>query len=107
MYFAGQVLYYQLNIDYIIEKYCVNKEKPELQCNGKCHLAKQLQITTPTENHQSTSILTEAFFPVYLQDFGSLDFSAIIIYLENIQNFYYTNNYTHLLSFSIYKPPIC
>ncbi|MCB0402744.1 MAG: hypothetical protein KDD41_11710, partial [Flavobacteriales bacterium] len=34
----------------IAEAFCVNKEKPQLQCNGKCHLAKQLEQVT--ENDQ-------------------------------------------------------
>jgi hypothetical protein len=27
----------------ITELYCVNKSKPEMQCNGQCHLAKQMR----------------------------------------------------------------
>lgn len=27
-----------LNQDAIAAEFCVNKDKPELQCNGKCHL---------------------------------------------------------------------
>ena len=33
---------YLVNMEQIILEYCVNKDKPELQCNGKCHLAKEL-----------------------------------------------------------------
>lgn len=29
----------------IAEKYCVNKEKPEKKCHGKCHLEKQLNVS--------------------------------------------------------------
>ncbi|AUP79482.1 hypothetical protein [Flavivirga eckloniae] len=67
-YNIGYVAYFQLNIDYIIETYCVNKEKPELQCNGKCHLASQLTVN-PIENTEDNSYLGsifEAFVPVYL-----------------------------------------
>jgi hypothetical protein len=32
-----------LNQDYIAKNLCVNKEKPVLKCNGKCHLAKELK----------------------------------------------------------------
>ena len=28
--------------DRIEELFCVNKDKPKLQCHGKCHLAKQI-----------------------------------------------------------------
>ncbi len=34
---------YKLNKDYIIAKLCENKDKPELKCNGTCHLAKQIE----------------------------------------------------------------
>jgi hypothetical protein len=27
----------------ITEKYCINKSRPEMQCNGKCYLAKQMR----------------------------------------------------------------
>ncbi|WP_302718289.1 hypothetical protein [Hymenobacter sp. BT770] len=37
------VVDYQLNKARITELYCVNKARPELHCNGKCHLAKQLR----------------------------------------------------------------
>lgn len=34
---------YVLNQDYIAKFLCINKDKPELQCNGKCHLVKEIQ----------------------------------------------------------------
>ena len=43
------VLNYVVNQDYIIENFCVNKAEPELKCDGKCHLKKQ--IDEDTENH--------------------------------------------------------
>lgn len=107
MYYVGQLVYYELNIDYIIETYCINKEKPELQCNGKCHLAKQLQLTKSSDNNKSVNILIEAFFPVYLHSFEFVDISITINYLEKESNSIYQNNYTHLIIPTIYKPPIC
>ncbi|MDQ2794282.1 MAG: hypothetical protein M3Y12_09795 [Bacteroidota bacterium] len=37
------VLNYQLNKAAITAQYCVNKARPQLRCNGKCHLAQQLR----------------------------------------------------------------
>jgi hypothetical protein len=37
------VVDYQLNKARITEQFCVNKARPQLRCNGKCHLAKQLR----------------------------------------------------------------
>ena len=32
-----------LNKAYIIKEYCINKAKPELKCDGKCYLKKQIE----------------------------------------------------------------
>lgn len=34
---------YLLNKDYIAKVLCINRNKPEMHCNGKCHLAKELK----------------------------------------------------------------
>ena len=42
---------YFVNQAKIIELFCINKEKPQLQCNGKCHLATQLaEVENDTED---------------------------------------------------------
>lgn len=33
---------FYLNQAYVAQNLCVNKDKPQLHCNGKCHLRKQL-----------------------------------------------------------------
>jgi len=45
---------YVLRYDFIIENLCINREKPEIKCNGKCHLNKQLQ--KEAEKSQSDKI---------------------------------------------------
>lgn len=41
---------YQVHKARITELFCVNKDKPALKCNGKCHLAKQLRKASDTES---------------------------------------------------------
>jgi hypothetical protein len=36
-------VHYEFNKADIIARYCENKDRPELHCNGQCYLAKQLQ----------------------------------------------------------------
>lgn len=36
------VLHYQLDYTYISEVLCVNRDKPQLQCHGKCQLRRSL-----------------------------------------------------------------
>ncbi|GGI57196.1 hypothetical protein GCM10011444_15050 [Winogradskyella haliclonae] len=68
--FVGNVLYYQLNIDYIIETYCVNVDKPKLQCNGKCHLAKSVDVSASDTEvpEKQMALIHESFYPLYFQD---------------------------------------
>ena len=42
----GMLTYYSINVDSITEEYCVNKDKPELCCKGKCYITKQLNQTS-------------------------------------------------------------
>ncbi|PJJ59328.1 hypothetical protein [Hymenobacter chitinivorans] len=44
------VVDYQLHKERITELFCVNKDKPKLHCNGKCHLAKKLRQATSSES---------------------------------------------------------
>lgn len=43
------VVDYQLNKARITELYCINKARPQLHCNGKCHLAQQLRKADDAE----------------------------------------------------------
>ncbi|MGB5666150.1 MAG: hypothetical protein WBM53_04820 [Maribacter sp.] len=43
---AGTIGYYAIFTEDFIENYCVNKERPELNCDGKCELSKMLMKET-------------------------------------------------------------
>ena len=45
-----RVVEYQLQKERITELFCVNKDKPQLQCQGKCYLAKQLRRAADAES---------------------------------------------------------
>ena len=42
----------KLNQNFIIENLCINRDKPELECNGKCHLQKQLKSVDDEKNEK-------------------------------------------------------
>lgn len=46
---------YLLNKDYIAKVLCVNRDKPEMKCNGKCHFAKQLKKQDAAEGQTEKS----------------------------------------------------
>ncbi|MCC3158166.1 hypothetical protein LJ737_13030 [Hymenobacter sp. 15J16-1T3B] len=43
------VLDYALHQQRITERFCVNKTRPQLRCNGRCHLRKQLANAGDTD----------------------------------------------------------
>lgn len=58
------VVDYQLNKARITELYCVNKTRPQLHCNGKCHLAKQLRKADGAEKKAPAGTLAKVKFEV-------------------------------------------
>ena len=71
------VVEYIMNYDYIVNVLCENKDKPELQCDGKCYLAQMLAEESrqneknPFGGEQSkTEIQHSIFFQsVFLHEF--------------------------------------
>jgi len=57
---------YTINQQYITEKFCENKTKPELQCNGKCHLAKQMQKITQQESPSTQKTTNYFYTPLFV-----------------------------------------
>ncbi|MBX9808301.1 MAG: hypothetical protein K2X95_10950, partial [Flavobacteriaceae bacterium] len=43
------VIDYIVNYEYISKVLCVNKDKPKMHCNGKCHLMKELAKAAENE----------------------------------------------------------
>lgn len=101
------ILDYALNYNYISAELCENRNTPKLECNGKCHLkkelAKALKNETPSSNEKKGEI-TE----------------TILLYFENIPVFNFQNNqkvileinsryknlYVYLNTYFVFHPPI-
>lgn len=39
----GVLAWYEYNRDFIAAAFCINRDRPDLHCDGKCYLQKQLQ----------------------------------------------------------------
>jgi hypothetical protein len=101
------VLDYVVNYEYITKVLCINKSKPKLQCNGKCHLMKELAKASENEapissDKKTTSQQIEILF---LEEIKS--FKIVSFYFEDSQNknSNYSNLYFYLNSFSVFHPP--
>lgn len=60
-------LAFSVKQSYIANTLCQNKDKPQMQCKGKCYLKKQLQQSEQNTRH-NTALLKE----VNLDVFGSI-----------------------------------
>lgn len=72
---------YALNYDYIVENLCENRDKPILNCNGKCFLAKQLAKESGdkeknpfSSEHPQLELPIIDWFYIHAIDYWSCDF---------------------------------
>lgn len=58
---------YWMNKDFIASELCENQDKPELKCDGKCHLKKEIQQSEQEQNDSqqiSVRLMVEFFQPI-------------------------------------------
>ena len=95
---------YMINYDYISKVLCINKNKPELSCNGKCHLMKILK-KEQEKDFNSLRINMEEY-PIGFVDV--LYFSKKVLHqnLKSKKIFYPNKNYSFNFYTEIFHPPI-
>ena len=100
------VMDYIINYNYIVKELCENVAKPQMHCNGKCHLMKELAKAAETEKP-----LTEkkAFQSASEVLFMQPDFPLIDIQNYSFHNpentTQYSNLYFHIGAAAIFHPP--
>ncbi len=55
----GAVAYYRINQEYIAKNLCVNRDKPMMNCNGQCFLAKKLKAAEDKEQKSNSERLAK------------------------------------------------
>jgi len=50
----GTVAYFHINRTYIAKVLCENRDRPKLNCNGKCYLAKKLKQQQEKKDKETT-----------------------------------------------------
>ena len=94
--------YYEIDPVGFIQKLCENKDKPELQCNGKCHLKKVAESNT--DNKQEPAKFTSLKeITLFVVEKMYITFRTILN-RENIQ-FDYNNLYAFSCIPQIDHPP--
>lgn len=101
------VLEYAVNYDYIVNELCENKLKPELKCNGKCHLTKELAKASEgnLKNSSDKKINFEQTEIVFFQEIKPIDIRQIYFLNKTSIGNNYSNLYFHLNDCAFFHPP--
>jgi hypothetical protein len=102
------VLDYELRKEYIIKVYCVNKDRPELHCDGKCYLAEKIAQSKERDEKQAmNSFLTQVFSMESFTEFPDFSLSLITIEFssEKEDNFSYKAPFSNPPFASFFTPP--
>lgn len=102
------VLNYVVNYEYISKVLCINKAKPKLKCNGKCHLMKELAKTSESETPISSNkkIASHELEVLFFEEIKSFKITAIYLDKNQFLNSNYCDLYSYLNSDSVFRPPI-
>ncbi|SDZ96828.1 hypothetical protein SAMN05443667_101461 [Flavobacterium gillisiae] len=102
------VIDYAVNYEYISKVLCINKAKPELKCNGKCHLMQELAKASdddkPISSDKKQS--SNSFVDLFVTEADSFNFLFFQKSTTQELNSSYANLYSHLDSYVIFHPPI-
>lgn len=98
---------YAVNYDYISEVLCINKSKPELHCNGKCYLSKEIAKTNDTDSSplHKTKNSGQKLLDIYVLPEATAINTTENAFFSN-SDFLYERAYSFLFLRHIFRPPV-
>lgn len=100
---------YWVNYDYIANELCENKAKPEMHCDGKCHLKKELAKAVEDEKSTSSSDkknTSKQEVEVLFFENKILQLSKVLLTSTSKEvNNHYQNLYGYLTAHAVFHPP--
>ena len=89
--------------DDFVERYCENKERPELNCDGKCALSKMLLQESNDEDPPINIDLLKTETVLFLESGMEMEFTVYCS--KTLKNIDYTNLYSFDLLIKEPQPP--
>lgn len=101
------VIDYIVNYEYISKVLCVNKDKPKMHCNGKCHLMKELAKAAENEKPISSDKknAVQESEVLFFEEIKSFHIAFVYFNEKQKTNNNYSNLYFYLNSTSVFHPP--
>lgn len=100
---AVTIGYYAMFTEDFVERFCENKERPELNCDGKCALAKMLLQESKEQELPFNIDFLKTETVLFLESGMEIDFA--ICFNETLMNSDYTNHYSFDLLKIELQPP--
>ncbi|AUD01158.1 hypothetical protein [Spirosoma pollinicola] len=87
----GTIAYYHVNKDYIARVLCENRDKPQLHCDGKCYLAKQLKAQQDRQDKETTErVQNTPLLQLFCQANLPFQFRSVLTVLASVEFSAYT-----------------
>lgn len=96
---------YELRKDYIVQNFCINKDKPALECDGKCFLAKKLNEAREKEAESAFVSYLLTMESHYLPPVFRLQFIPEIFFEASRQLFAEKSLSLQSICFGFFHPP--
>jgi len=100
---ASTIGYYALFTEDFVERFCENKERPELHCDGKCALANMLLQESNDETPPMNIDFLKTETVLFLE--SGLEIEFAVFFNETRKNTNYTNHYSFNLPKKVLHPP--
>lgn len=100
-------LEYMMHYDHIVEHHCVNRDNPEMDCNGACYLKKKVEHSSDSEhnplhkNNHSDNLQILPVFGIY----SSLDTISFPPHHLTAFVSFSSSAYSNPFLQSLYRPP--
>ena len=96
--------YYWLDQAGFIEQFCENKDRPELNCDGKCYLSQMLKAQAEEEESKTIPVLQWQELSLMFSGALSWEFD----FFEGLDSRvpYHKSTYTYQFTDRIFHPPL-
>ncbi|AWI27130.1 hypothetical protein HYN49_01005 [Flavobacterium pallidum] len=99
------IVEYFANYNYIATVLCENKDKPQMKCNGKCHLMKEMAKAADGDKPADKKAAAKEAELLFFQEIKTVIFAPAQIIQNPGVCIEYSNLYSHLDSCATFHPP--
>ena len=102
----GTIAYFHINRDYIAKVWCENQSRPQLNCNGKCFLAKKLKLQQDKKDKETSERIENVpLLQLYSTALIVFDIPLVSFIERYTPIFYYKTSWYYSFLKTPFQPP--